>query len=897
MKLIRTLVAAAVVVAATVAFPAEKIKVACIGDSITYGFKLKNRETDAYPAQLQTLLEARFPGKYEVRNFGNSGRGVYLDTMRGKERRGFRFMPEHQAALEWRPDIVICNLGINDMGGEYMKEHTGTRPRGQFVEEYTALLGDYVKKNPATRFFIWTKFAPLTEKHPSYRHPTSMLMQTDLNEVARRVHATGIDMLEPLREKMDETLAADGVHPDPEGSRTIAEATFKALMSEALPPVTLPADVSDGNREVWLFVGQANMQRGWGEFCATPTGKECVAREMARLEKVDIRFWDFNDDSWTKLSPTNAPDKCAFGISFATRRAEATGKTVVMLYVSAGGAPTESFLSEQTMCAVGKDGRPVYPRLAAIATNRHRLDKNADYPDAREYSCCHGNTSEVRWWTVSSLYDAAVARIRASGVKIDGVFWDQGESNASACVATNEPIDAAYQEEVLRAVVAELRGGVEIPFVMMGLPTLSRLGAAYGAAQKKVCEDTGAIYVDPFASGLGNENAYPWDKAAFAAAAFCAAAKEADVLWTRVIAQEPGRQCSWPSVAKAADGSIIAVFSGDREAHICPWGKVQMVKSKDGGETWSAPRTIGKTKLDDRDAGVVLLPDGRLFVTWFNSVAYRTYFDIDTTNYPPGTAKAKWQEFDRSMSDAEKRENCGFYGVWSSDNGETWTKPEKLSTLRSQTPHGPILLKDGSLLQFGRRFDDNLKQMFTPKYWEHTTITVEQSADGGHTWKTLCDGIPDSTGENDKRKYWFHEPHVAELPNGELYALIRADYAKDVLMRQTRSKDGGKTWEPITPTTLSGLPPHLLVLSDGRLLAVYGRRTKDRGGFGEYASISSDGGRTWDEELKLSGATNPDLGYPASIELSPGIVLTVYYQKPSTGGKPCIMATKWRVKK
>ena len=54
---------------------------------------------------------------------------------------------------------------------------------------------------------------------------------------------------------------------------------------------------------------------------------------------------------------------------------------------------------------------------------------------------------------------------------------------------------------------------------------------------------------------------------------------QADILWTRVIAQEKGRQCSWPTVAKARDGSLVAVFSGDREAHICPWGKVQMVRS------------------------------------------------------------------------------------------------------------------------------------------------------------------------------------------------------------------------------------------------------------------------------------------------------------------------------
>lgn len=377
----------------------------------------------------------------------------------------------------------------------------------------------------------------------------------------------------------------------------------------------------------------------------------------------------------------------------------------------------------------------------------------------------------------------------------------------------------------------------------------------------------------------------------------CSSAEPRDgIVWEKTIAREEGRQCSWPSVAKAADGSLIVVFSGDREAHICPWGKVQMVKSRDGGETWSEPRTIGKTRLDDRDAGIVALPDGRLFVAWFNSVAYRKYFDMDATNYPPGTAKAKWQEFDRSMTDAERRENFGFYGIWSSDNGETWTKPEKLVTLRAQTPHGPIILKDGSLLQFGRRFDDNVREMFTPKYWgEHTTITVERSVDGGHIWNTLCDGIPDSTGENDRRKYYFHEPHVAELPNGELFALIRADYAKDVLMRQTRSIDGGRTWEPITPTTLSGLPPHLLVLKDGRLLAAYGRRTKDRGGFGEYASISSDGGRTWDCEIKLSGSTNDDLGYPASVELDDGTILTVYYQPLPTGGKPCIMATKWRL--
>ena len=73
-----------------VASAAEKTKVACIGDSITYGLGLANRAAESYPVQLQKLLDESEPGKYEVRNFGNSGRGIYLDSMRGSEKRGFR---------------------------------------------------------------------------------------------------------------------------------------------------------------------------------------------------------------------------------------------------------------------------------------------------------------------------------------------------------------------------------------------------------------------------------------------------------------------------------------------------------------------------------------------------------------------------------------------------------------------------------------------------------------------------------------------------------------------------------------------------------------------------------------------------------------------------------------
>ena len=77
---------------------------------------------------------------------------------------------------------------------------------------------------------------------------------------------------------------------------------------------------------------------------------------------------------------------------------------------------------------------------------------------------------------------------------------------------------------------------------------------------------------------------------------------------------------------------------------------------------------------------------------------------------------------------------------------------------------------------------------------------------------------------------------------------------------------------------------------------MYGRRLADPG-FGEYAVISDDAGKTWDlaHEITLARSHCGDLGYPASALLPTGDILTVFYQQPKPGEKPCLMATKWRI--
>ena len=363
----------------------------------------------------------------------------------------------------------------------------------------------------------------------------------------------------------------------------------------------------------------------------------------------------------------------------------------------------------------------------------------------------------------------------------------------------------------------------------------------------------------------------------------------AEILWTRPICVETNRYIGWPSVCRLKNGDVMAVFSGDREAHVCPFGKVQMVRSSDDGETWSAPQTLANGPIDDRDAGIVQMPDGEIVVTWFTSVAYRTNVEKD---WPETDHRYWWKRHDEKISKEVRDESLGNWRMSSRDNGRTWSKPEKMQGV-SQTPHGPILLRDGSLFQIGRQFAGS-RQGEGEK--GRTLISTWKSLDAGRTWTCLCPELPDMNGENDKA-HQFHEPHAVELADGTLVAQIRY-HGPDRCLRQSVSKDGGKTWTPMAKTPLVGLPPHLILLPGGTILTVYGRRVANPG-YGEFACLSDDGGKTWDvaNEISLAPHVDYDLGYPCSTLLANGDILTVFYQPMIPKGKPCLMATRWRLKK
>jgi hypothetical protein len=362
-----------------------------------------------------------------------------------------------------------------------------------------------------------------------------------------------------------------------------------------------------------------------------------------------------------------------------------------------------------------------------------------------------------------------------------------------------------------------------------------------------------------------------------------AADPAATIISNDTVCQEPGRYIGWPTITKTKEGELLVVFSGDRDAHICPWGITQMVRSRDNGKTWSQPVTINNTPLDDRDAGIIQTKSGALLVSWFTSTAF---------TYPE---KLKWQNLPPDLLDSWKRHLAkvspetivAYLGNWtrrSVDGGKSWEKPVK--TIGS-APHGPIQLQDGRLLYVGLSTHEKVLK-----------LGAEESRDDGRSWQHLAD-IPiaeEDQRDPDWRVRMQDEPHVVELKDGKLVAMIRAE-PKDhsqTYLRQTESSDGGKTWTVTHKTPIYGYPPHLLRLKNDWLLVVYGVRREP---FGEHACISKDGGQTWDveHEITLRSAPNGDLGYPSSVELDDGSILTVYYQVARPGEKTSLLSTHWKL--
>lgn len=347
----------------------------------------------------------------------------------------------------------------------------------------------------------------------------------------------------------------------------------------------------------------------------------------------------------------------------------------------------------------------------------------------------------------------------------------------------------------------------------------------------------------------------------------------------------------WPTVARLAGGELLVVVSAGRERHVCPFGQVHMLRSNDDGATWAGPEILANGPLDDRDAGIMQTSRGTVLVNWFTSIAWLQALNRAEEEGEEGLRKlgddgyiARARKVRVSMNGKLIERELGVWMLRSPDGGKTWEDKRWVGP-GAGSPHGPVELADGSLLFVGNWHDTPTAAASADPI---NTLGARVSRDDGRTW-SLSGTIPERPGDVPGR---YHEPHAVQLPDGRIIVHIRNHNDMDRgYILQSESTDGGLTFSTPQNTGLIGLPAHLLLLRDGRLLTTYGYRHEP---FGNRAAISEDGGRTWSEPVVLEEKPlGRDIGYPSTVELSDGSLLSVWYEKLHEDTLASVQAAHW----
>src|SRR4051794_25700025 len=205
--------------------PAKKavgdvVRVACVGDSITYGAVIADREHNSYPAQLQKLLG----DGYQVRNFGVSGATLLKngDKPYWKEK-------AFDEAKEFKPKVVIIKLGTNDSKPQNWSH------KDEFLADAKDLIAAFAALESKPTIYVCRPVPAFPGNFGISDQVIHEEVIPLLDEAAKAKDAKVIDLYKALSEHAK--LFPDKVHPDAEGAKLMAEAIAMTLVEkkEAAP--------------------------------------------------------------------------------------------------------------------------------------------------------------------------------------------------------------------------------------------------------------------------------------------------------------------------------------------------------------------------------------------------------------------------------------------------------------------------------------------------------------------------------------------------------------------------------------------------------------------------------------------------------------------------------------
>lgn len=196
-------------------FLQAQIKVACVGNSITYGSGIKNREKYNYPKQLQNILG----DAWLVKNFGVSGRTMLKngDYPLWKEE-------TFAKALRFNPDVVIIKLGTNDSKIQNW-EH-----KSEFISDYQAMIDTFTQVSNPVIFVC----LPVPIFGNRWNIDSAIVVNEVtpmIQQVAAENQLPAIDLFTPFIDKND--LFPDQIHPNAHGAAVMAGVISRYLLANS----------------------------------------------------------------------------------------------------------------------------------------------------------------------------------------------------------------------------------------------------------------------------------------------------------------------------------------------------------------------------------------------------------------------------------------------------------------------------------------------------------------------------------------------------------------------------------------------------------------------------------------------------------------------------------------
>ena len=229
------------------------IRIATVGDSITWGAGTSNASTNSYPAQLQTLLGST---NYSVGNYGRSG-----TTMLKQGDTPYWKAPQFVASKNFKPNIVVIMLGTND------SKSWNWQYKSAFISNYEEMIAVY--RGLSSHPTVYINLSP-----PAFSSAYGIdgaVIQNEIIPMIRQVSTnTGapiIDVNAPLLNSSP--LLPDGVHPNDEGAYQVARIVYSGVTGQPAPPVTLP-----------VINGSALSRTGWVASASSTSGSDTAANML-----------------------------------------------------------------------------------------------------------------------------------------------------------------------------------------------------------------------------------------------------------------------------------------------------------------------------------------------------------------------------------------------------------------------------------------------------------------------------------------------------------------------------------------------------------------------------------------------------------------------------------------